>query len=601
MSLLQQACDTYDYSKKQFAGVYEADKNEPLAPICHAITNARIEITVDAEGNYVKAEEVAENEAKTIFPVTEDSAGRSGTKPGPHPLCDQLGYYMPVNERKYTLYLEQLEEWASSEYSHPMLMPILSYIKKGTIVRDLSSDKIIKLNDNGMPKDEKAFIRWKVIGIGNEGGACWKNRDIQDAFSRYYLWKLRERRKDVCMVEGDLEPIAKQHAKGIVSLNGNAKLISANDSVNFTYRGRFINDTESMTVGYMASQKAHNALRWIIANQGRYCAGRNFVCWNPQGKEIPKVTSVMRPKRKTESTEKASYTPSDYREYLRKILIGWKSDLPMDAKAVTAVFDAATTGRLSVSYYSEMQATDFLERLVYWDETCCWPNRNFGIQSPSLNTIARYAYGTLRNDKIEVEDNMLKHSMLRLVASRVEKAKIPIDIEKKLVKKAGMLMLYDDDKASQWLRSDVLFTACAVIKKYRHDYYKEEWTMALEKEKRDRSYQYGRLLAVLEKAERDTYGTEEDREPNAMRMQSIFTQRPQYAARMIWEQVKRGYYRRLSIGQRTYYEKVIGQIMELLSEFEDEANKPLEDTYLLGYYLQKNEMYTRKNTEKKSM
>ena len=169
MSLLQQACDTYDYSKKQFAGVYEADKNEPLAPICHAITNARIEITVDAEGNYVKAEEVAENEAKTIFPVTEDSAGRSGTKPGPHPLCDQLGYYMPVNERKYTLYLEQLEEWASSEYSHPMLMPILSYIKKGTIVRDLSSDKIIKLNDNGMPKDEKAFIRWKVIGIGNEG------------------------------------------------------------------------------------------------------------------------------------------------------------------------------------------------------------------------------------------------------------------------------------------------------------------------------------------------------------------------------------------------------------------------------------------------
>lgn len=125
--------------------------------------------------------------------------------------------------------------------------------------------------------------------------------------------------------------------------------------------------------------------------------------------------------------------------------------------------------------------------------------------------------------------------------------------------------------------------------------------MALEKEKRDRSYQYGRLLAVLEKAERDTYGTEEDREPNAMRMQSIFTQRPQYAARMIWEQVKRGYYRRLSIGQRTYYEKVIGQIMELLSEFEDEANKPLEDTYLLGYYLQKNEMYTRKNTEKKSI
>ena len=124
--------------------------------------------------------------------------------------------------------------------------------------------------------------------------------------------------------------------------------------------------------------------------------------------------------------------------------------------------------------------------------------------------------------------------------------------------------------------------------------------MALEKEKKDRSYQYGRLLAVLEKAERDTYGVDEDREPNAMRMQSVFTQRPQYAARMIWEQVKRGYYRRLKNWQRTYYEKLIGQIMEQLSEYDEDINKPLEDTYLLGYYLQKNDMYpAAKNKEQK--
>ena len=68
---------------------------------------------------------------------------------------------------------------------------------------------------------------------------------------------------------------------------------------------------------------------------------------------------------------------------------------------------------------------------------------------------------------------------------------------------------------------------------------------------------------------------------------------------MIWEQVKRGYYRRLTNGQRTYYEKLIGQIMEQLSEYEEETNKPLEDSYLLGYYLQKNELYTSKNKEQK--
>ena len=560
MSLLQQACDTYDNAEEVHAGVYDAGKNEPLAPICHAITNAKIEITIDADGNFIQGTEVDKGDAKTIFPVTEDSAGRTST-PCAHPLCEQLGYLMPQNTEKYQLYVQQLQEWDASEYSHPMLQPILMYAERGSIVRDLSIGNIIKTDENGTPKDEKAFIRWRVVGIGDESGACWKNRNLQHMYSKYYLSKIQERDKDVCMVSGDIEPVAKQHAKGIVSLNGNAKLISANDSVNFTYRGRFIKDTESMTVGFLASQKAHNALRWIIANQGRYCAGRNFVCWNPQGKEIPEVMSIMRPRRK-EVKDEAHYTPSDYKEYLNKILKGWKTDLPIDAKAVVAVFDAATAGRLSLSYYSEMQAVDFLERLKYWDETCCWPDKNFGIQSPLLIDIVCYAFGTLRNNKFEAEDGVMKQSMLKLVASRLEKAKIPVDIERALVKKAGTLMLYDDSKTSNWLRSRLLFTTCAVIKKYRHDYYREEWEMALEKEKKDRSYQYGRLLAVLEKAERDTYGVEEDREPNAMRMQSIFTQRPQYASRMIWEQVKRGYYRRLSNGQRTYYEKLIGQIQE---------------------------------------
>lgn len=596
MSLLQQACDTYDYAEKDHAGVYEAGKIEPLAPICHAITNSKIEITIDSKGNFIQGNKVDKSDAKTIFPVTEESAGRTSA-PCAHPLCEQLGFLIPQNEKKYQLFIEQLKEWDASEYSHPMLHPILIYVERGTIIHDLITEKIIETNENGMPKDEKAFIRWRVIGIGDESGACWKNRNLQDVYSRYYLSNMQERDKEVCMVNGSVEPLAKQHAKGIVALSGNAKLISSNDSTNFTYRGRFINDVEAMTVGYLASQKSHNALRWIIANQGSYCAGRNFVCWNPQGKEIPKVMSVMRPKRKDVKNE-ASYTPSDYKEYLKKILKGWKTDLPLDAKAVIAVFDAATTGRLSLSYYSEMQASDFLERLEYWDETCCWPNKNFGIQSPPLMDIACYAFGTLRNNKVEADDRILKQIMMKLVASRLEKARIPTDIERALVKKAGTLMLYDDSKTSSWLRSKLLFTTCAVIKKHRHDYYREEWDMALEKEKKDRSYQYGRLLAVLEKAERDTYGVDEDREPNAIRMQSVFTQRPQYAARMIWEQVKRGYYRRLSNGQRTFYEKLIGQIMEQLSEFEEEANKPLEDTYLLGYYLQKNEMYTSKSKEK---
>jgi CRISPR-associated protein Csd1 len=123
--------------------------------------------------------------------------------------------------------------------------------------------------------------------------------------------------------------------------------------------------------------------------------------------------------------------------------------------------------------------------------------------------------------------------------------------------------------------------------------------MSLEPNKKDRSYQFGRLLAVLEKAERDTYQSDEGREPNAMRMQPVFCQRPQYASRILWEQVKKAYFPRLTPASRTYYDRLLGEIMEQLSSFpENQQNKPLEDTYMLGYYLQRNALYTSRKDQK---
>lgn len=123
--------------------------------------------------------------------------------------------------------------------------------------------------------------------------------------------------------------------------------------------------------------------------------------------------------------------------------------------------------------------------------------------------------------------------------------------------------------------------------------------MALEPHRKDRSYQYGRLLAIMEKAERDTYDSDEKREPNAMRLQSIFVQRPQNATANIMEQLKRAYYPQLRPGSRVFYDRLIGEIMNEISECKENWNAPLEDTYLMGYYLQKRELYQTKEKEQK--
>jgi CRISPR-associated protein Csd1 len=145
--------------------------------------------------------------------------------------------------------------------------------------------------------------------------------------------------------------------------------------------------------------------------------------------------------------------------------------------------------------------------------------------------------------------------------------------------------------------SDYLqFTACAVIRKSYIDKYKEEYQMALERDKRDLSYQFGRLLAVLEKAEKDTYDNGENRDTYAIRLQSAFCAHPLQTSKNIIEHWKTAYYPKLNAGAKTFYESLIGEIFSIISEFpESSHNSQLKETYILGYYLQKNSFYTKNN------
>lgn len=599
MGLLQKACETYDYHRN-LVGRYETGK-EPLAPSSHMSVRADIEITVDGNGQFVSAKALDKNEPKVLIPVTEQSAGRSGRNPQPHPLCDQLGYLAPYNEAKHSLYVEQLKSWVQSDYSPPKLEPILRYIEGETIVSDLLEAGIIKLKE-GLPDNEKQMVCWSVVGLGLENsGPCYTDIALFDAFDRYYRQKKQGEASVLCMLTGEITTPAKQHLKGVVPNYGNAKLISSNDKSNFTYRGRFTDSDEVETVGYEASQKAHNALRWLVANQGVFMGDRCFICWEPQQLKVPNPTQGLLAQLLPGNQNIADQLkPSDYQEQLRKTLNGWKSTLPTGAQVVIAALDAATSGRLAVTYYNELQASDFLDRLYDWDAHCCWfggVRGEYGVQSPSVWQIVQCAYGTQRKvigknkeeaDGLKVDDRVMSQQVQRLTFCRIDCARMPSDLMRRIVQRCSEPQSYTSEV---WEK--ILFSACAVTRKYRYDQYKEEWSMALEPEKKDRSYQYGRMLAVLEKAERDTYEQEEKREPNAIRMMSVFTKRPQYAASILGERVKTAYYPKLKPAMRVYYDKLLQEIFAMISEC-GETGRPLGETYLMGYYLQRKELYAKK-------
>ena len=268
-------------------------------------------------------------------------------------------------------------------------------------------------------------------------------------------------------------------------------------------------------------------------------------------------------------------------------------------KIVTTILGNATPGRISTKFYSELSYNSFLGNIVKWDQECCWfDSYSKSVKSPSIRDIAKYSTGI--GEDFRTEKNASYHlAYEKLIERKVSGGSIPINIKSNLVNRCANLKVYMNKIG---VANDLLFVTCAVIRKY---YFKEkEYSMDLNKDLLDRSYQYGRLLAILEKIEVDALSnTDSKRIPNAIQLQSMFVRRPGTTTKILLEKIITGYYSRLMSskpGLLVYYEQLIGVIMEILSKMPiEDYNRPLGETYVLGYYLQKNEFYTKKSNEEK--
>lgn len=555
------------------------------------IQNAQIEISITDSGQFLAASAVPKEDNRTIIPATVESANRT-SKAVPHPLCDQIGYLADYGGDRHREYLAQLEQWADSPYSHPKVRAVLQYIRSGGILEDLAAVGCIALKEDGTPAAgkvegidyEKCLVRWRVLPEPEGGSsASWKDPSLFDSFARFYESQRAGQERDLCLISGKEDSICEMHPKGTVAASFGAKLISSNDSAGFTYRGRFATPEQAFSVGYTASQMAHNALRWVAANQGVIMGGRTFLCWNPEGKAVPSFDMWG-------FGEQEERDFPSYRRALLETLAGYRQSLRAEDDVVIAALDAATTGRLSVTYYNELKGSDFLERIHNWYETGCWVTRYRKVQPPSVWRITLYAFGTQQGERIEVDDKLMREHAQQLVHCIVDRRPVPRDVVQALAARAGNPLAYTPKN-----RENLLATACAMVRKYRNDLAKkEEWSLALDTNNDDRSYLFGRLLAVMEQVERSTYDRDEGREPNAIRMQSVFSQRPLYGARVINEQLK-PYFERMNPGLRSYYKNLMGEITGKLNMGDPELDKKLKDTYLLGYYHQRTALFSKKD------
>lgn len=592
------------------------DEKTPLLPIAHSTQNAQVEVILDGSGTFMRAVRLSKEDAETIIPVTEDSATRSGTLPPPHPLCDKLQYVAgdfshfvekENVEQFYEKYIEQLNAWCNSDFANLKVNAVLNYLSRKTLIADLIKYEVLFCDESGkLTKELKiggieqrdAFIRFKVEIPGEPMSEVWLDKEIYDSHISYYLSKHKD--TDLCYASGKIILCSEKHPAKIRHTADKSKLISANDSSGFTYRGRFTDKNEVVSVGYETSQKAHNVLRWLINTQGYTNGEQAIVAWGTRNQNIPQ------PLEDTydiyiegeEAPLPVFSTKKAYAESLNKAIAGYGCDLHTRDNVVVMCLEAATTGRLSITYYREINGSDFLDRIAKWHRNCAWQHtykiisdgvdekrkRKYKcvtfVGAPAPRDIALVAFGAERNGRLDLDDKLQKSTVERLLPCIIDGARIPYDIVKSAANRASnpVSMNYGN-----WNKT--LSIACSLVKKYLYDKKEGEWDMALDENQRDRNYLFGRLLAIADQIERSTFVNGEIHQTNAMRYMSVFSQRPYKTWKIIEERLI-PYEMKLGL-IATKYRKLIDKVHSLFEYEEYEINDKLDGKYLLGFHCQR--------------
>jgi CRISPR-associated protein Csd1 len=616
MSWIQKLYETYE----QCAGAAQF-ANNPLQPISHTTQQAHIEIVIDGQGIFLRANVLTKADQTTLIPCTQVSGGRSGSKPLNHPLCDKLQYiaadyrefggevtsgFAKDPDEPHRNYLESLTMWATSLNGHPKLDAVLKYVQRNRIIHDLVDEQILFLDAKGkllkawggdkkdappifkiMPNGqspEDAFVRWRVQISGESCSGTWEDLELIDAWIHYYA--SQQQRKGLCLVKGEELVLAEQHPAKLRNSADKAKLISSNDSSGYTYRGRFTDADQACGVSFEVTQKAHKALQWLIARQGFRNGDQAIITWDVGGNEIPdpfKSSADLFGIDVGEAGAASQYQGDAGQSFARRLnncIRGYRTRLGSTGDIVVMALDSATPGRMAITYYRELTGSGFLDRVEAWHEAGAWP-QNYSkelkfVGMPSPKDIAEVAFGRRLDDKLR------KATVERLLPCVIDGQRIPRDLMESAVRRvANRLGL----EKREWEKN--LGIACALFKGYNKE---RNYQMTLETNRTSRDYLYGRLLAAAENLEgRALYLAGEKRDTNAAKLMQRFADHPCSTWRTI-ELALPSYKTRLRSKRPGFLHEMETLIDEIVSTFQgkDFVNDArLTGEFLLGYHCQR--------------
>ncbi|PKH65698.1 type I-C CRISPR-associated protein Cas8c/Csd1 [Psychrobacter sp. 4Dc] len=603
--------------------------------------------------------EYSDGSKKDLYPLYEQELSTWCQSEYAHPKAQAVLNYV----QKGTLVQDLLE--ANVLIADPDDTSKLAYPEQAS---DYPDSLLSSLNKNkGVFDQGAAFIAWRVtateLGKQAEHGVpeTWRDESLFESWQQFYA--TLDSTDGFCYITGKDSPLASKHPNRILRSATNAKLISANDLDSFTFLGRFTDNKKSIeahglqgaNISAVVTEKAHAALSWLLSRQGREDAGQAVVAWAISGKETPQPTQEIdedEPFNVEEVVESAdleeeetnSFAMSEDEEFdeiddeseyseidettvnekpsnnlthsnnlgqtfathLNNTMQGYRQQLDAHDQISIITLDAATPGRMAVTYYHETMPNDYIDALACWYQQFSWyatykdsdtNERKLTIKAPIPKLIAQVAYGSRLSDALKKQ---VVSQVLPCIVEG-EARRFPWQLVDLCIKRACNPLALE-----HWEWEQALGVACALYRGYhlrQSDHKKRSYTVALQTDYNSRDYLYGRLLAVAEDIESlALYIAGEKRNTTAQRYMQQFANRPFTTWRNI-ELALKPYENRLKSNRAGYLANMQDLLDQIMNRFDVEDfnnDSALSGEFLLGYHSQKMQIKLDKQQAKKA-
>ena len=529
---------------------------------------------------------------------------------------------------------------------------------------DYPDSILSSLNKNkGVFDQGAAFVAWQVINseLGSQAkpsqAETWKDDSLFESWQQFYA--TLDSTDGFCYITGQNRPLASKHPNRILRSATNAKLISANDMDSFTFLGRFTDNKASIkaqglqgaNISAVVTEKAHAALSWLLTRQGREEAGQAVVAWAISGEETLQPTEPLNKSatfdvvKNAEQSEQMLFESNDIDEFenmdseededseqeiavtdkeaplpfkhsnnlghlfathLNNTMQGYRQKLDAHDQISIITLEAATPGRMAVTYYHESMPNDYIDALESWHRQFAWyftyadpesGERKLTLKAPTPKQISQVAYGARLSDALKKQ---VVSQVLPCIVEG-EARQFPWQLVDLSIKRACNPLALDN-----WEWEQAISVACALYRGYylrQSESKKRSYTVALQTDYTSRDYLYGRLLAVAEDIESlALFIAGEKRNTTAQRYMQQFANRPFTTWRNI-ELALKPYENRLKSNRGGYLankQDLMDQIMSLFNVADFTNDAALSGEFLLGYHSQKMQIKLDKQQAKKN-